>query len=164
MEITHPMFTAVLDTLTETTAILVVAVDPKVVPAAIHLNINLSRPSFAKLPGLSPKAAPTRWAGCLSLSMFTLDIVNISHFNSMEHFITSFITICLHLKPRITLPSSFFFFWHLFSHNNTWPPGEDSVTFTLTTWPHPSRAFPTESIGAIHNTHLRRYLINTASL
>lgn len=60
MEITHPMFTAVLDTLTETTAILVVAVDPKVVPAAIHLNINLSRPSFAKLPGLSPKAAPTR--------------------------------------------------------------------------------------------------------
>lgn len=30
MEITHPMYTAVLDSLTETTAILVVAVDPKV--------------------------------------------------------------------------------------------------------------------------------------
>ncbi|PLW21414.1 hypothetical protein PCANC_02524 [Puccinia coronata f. sp. avenae] len=60
MEITHPMYTAVLDSLTETTAILVVAVDPKVVPAAIHLNINLSRPSFAKLPGLSPKAPGSR--------------------------------------------------------------------------------------------------------
>ncbi|KNZ45857.1 hypothetical protein VP01_773g8 [Puccinia sorghi] len=60
MEITHPMYTAVLDSLTETTAILVVAVDPKVVPAAIHLNINLSRPSFAKLPGLSPKQPGSR--------------------------------------------------------------------------------------------------------
>ncbi|KAH9460920.1 hypothetical protein MJO28_009944 [Puccinia striiformis f. sp. tritici] len=60
MEITHPMYTAVLDSLTETTAILVVAIDPKVVPAAIHLNINLSRPSFAKLPGLSPKPPSSR--------------------------------------------------------------------------------------------------------
>ncbi|MBW0476097.1 hypothetical protein O181_015812 [Austropuccinia psidii MF-1] len=60
MEITHPMYTAVLDKLTDTTAILVVAVDPKVAPAAIQLNISLSRPSFAKLPGLSPKPSLAR--------------------------------------------------------------------------------------------------------
>ncbi|KAG0144202.1 hypothetical protein CROQUDRAFT_660272 [Cronartium quercuum f. sp. fusiforme G11] len=53
MEISHPMYTAVLDRLTDTTAILVVAIDPQVVPAAIHLNIDLSRSSFSKLPGLS---------------------------------------------------------------------------------------------------------------
>lgn len=56
MEITHPMYTAVLDKLTETTAILVVAVDPQVVPAAIHLNINLSRASFSRLPGLTARS------------------------------------------------------------------------------------------------------------
>ncbi|CAH7667696.1 Gtr1/RagA G protein conserved region-domain-containing protein [Phakopsora pachyrhizi] len=60
MEMTHSKYTAVLDKLTDTTAILVVAVDPQVVPAAIQLNISLSRASFSKLPGLSARAPAPR--------------------------------------------------------------------------------------------------------